>query len=75
MNNNRKVKVYRWELNDKGRRTGRKVEKCEAIFHSFGVDYEEFETGAGNFSTAIIEHNDGSVQNIGVEMIRFINEQ
>jgi hypothetical protein len=32
-----------------------------AIFHEFGVDYEEFEVGTGNFSVAIIEMLDGSV--------------
>ena len=43
----------------------------EAIFHQFGVDYEEFETGPGNYSTAIIELPDGTVKNIPVENIAF----
>jgi len=45
--------------------------KGEAIFHQFGVDYEEFETGPGNYSTAIIELPDGTVKNIPVENIEF----
>ena len=35
----------KWKLEEKG----------EALFHQFGVDYEEFETGPGNFTTAIVE--------------------
>ncbi len=45
--------------------------KGEAIFHQFGVDYEEFESGPGNFSTAIIELPDGTVKNVPVENIEF----
>jgi hypothetical protein len=44
----------------------------EAIFHQFGCDYEEFESGPGNFSTAIIELPDGTVKNIPIEWIKFI---
>ena len=47
----------------------------KALFHQFGTDYEEFETGPGNFSTAIIELPDGSVKNIEVSLIKFINPQ
>lgn len=43
-----------------------------ATFHAFGLDYEEFEAGAGNFSTAIVEWEDGSVENIPVNHVRFI---
>jgi hypothetical protein len=48
-----------------------RTSKGDAIFHEFGVDYEEFETGPGNFSTAIIELPDGSVKNIPVDQIKF----
>lgn len=49
------------------------VEKGEAIFHSFGVDYQEFESGAGNYSTAIVEFPDGTIGNVQVENVRFID--
>jgi len=50
-----------------------KLEECgEAVFHAFGVDYEEFETNAGNFSTAIIEWLDGSVESVPVGHVRFV---
>ena len=48
-------------------------EQGEALFHAWGVNYEEFETGAGNFSTAIIELEDGTVKNIPAEHIRFVS--
>lgn len=40
-------------------------------FHTWGVDYEEFEAGPGNFSTAIVEMPDGTVRNWRADMIRF----
>ena len=33
----------------------------EGYFHEWGSDYEEFETGPGNFSVAIVEDEDGNV--------------
>jgi hypothetical protein len=33
----------------------------EGIFHVWGVNYEEFESGTGNYSVAIVEMQDGSV--------------
>ncbi len=51
-----------WQLEEQG----------EATFHQWGCNYEEFETGAGNFSTAIIELDDGVIKNIPAEHIRFI---
>ena len=51
-----------------------KVEVGEAVFHQFGVEYEEFEGGPGMYSTAIIELPDGSVLNIPAALIRFVKE-
>lgn len=47
-------------------------EKGEAYLLEFGVDYEELENGVGNYSTAIINLDDGTVKNIPVENIKFI---
>ena len=65
----RKVIVFSRQLIDKQWQT---VEVNRGIFHTFGVDYEEFESGAGNYSTAIVEFPDGSIGNIRVELIKFI---
>jgi hypothetical protein len=43
-----------------------------AKFHAWGCGYEEFESGPGNYSTAIIERTDGSVENVPADMIKFI---
>lgn len=50
------------------------VDIGEATFHCFGCNYEEFENGIGNFSTAIVEWPDGRVENVPVEHIKFIKE-
>jgi hypothetical protein len=65
----RKVKynLYDFRIGTKPIVTG------EAIFHQFGTDFEEFENGAVNYSTAIIELPDGTIRNIPVQHIQFIN--
>lgn len=69
---NRKVVVYEYQKT-KGASHFEKVCIGHGIFHQFGVDYEGFETGPGNYSTAIIEMPDGTVKNVPVEMIVFNN--
>ena len=66
----RKVKVYKWGKTEDNT-FGEKVPGYIAIFHAWG--YKELENGTGNFSTAIIEKVDGSVDNIPVELIVFID--
>ncbi len=68
----RKVVVYKWEK-VKGQSHYDKVADGNGIFHQFGVDYEEFESGPGNYSTAIVEMPDGSIRNLAVEMVVFNN--
>lgn len=50
------------------------VEKGEAVFHTFGVNCQEFSNGVGTFTTAIIELPDGTLKNLPVEQVRFIAE-
>lgn len=68
----RKVVVYEYQK-VKGAHHFEKVCVGNGTFHQFGVDYEEFEAGAGNYSTAIIEMSDGSVKNVPVELVVFNN--
>ncbi len=44
----------------------------EAVFHQFGVDYEELDGGPGNYTTAIIEWPDGKVESVPVEHVKFV---
>ena len=72
----RSVDVYKWVSNKDGNGGPkfyghRKVFECRGKFHKFGIDYEEFDNGAVNFSTAIVELNNGEVRNIPVELIKF----
>lgn len=53
-----------WDLQEQG----------EANFHQFGVGYEEFESGPGNYTTAILELDDGTIKNVPVEHVKFIVE-
>ena len=60
---NRKVKVFKgWDKKD----------FTIALFHEWGVDYDEFTNYAGNYSTAIVEMEDGKVRNVRVGLIEFI---
>jgi len=68
----RKVKVFVWKFNNDIKKN-EKVEKRTGIFHEFGCNYEEFETGAGNYSTAIIEYKNGEIENVPVDLIQFID--
>ena len=49
------------------------VDKGVAVFHQFGVDYEEFENGPGNYSTALVEWPDGTVESVRADRIRFMD--
>lgn len=43
-------------------------------FHQFGYNYEEFENGAGNYSTAIVELPTGEIVMPVVDDIQFLDE-
>jgi hypothetical protein len=43
---------------------------CTGRFVQFGVSYEEFETGPGNFTTVIALLPDGSLANWSVESVK-----
>lgn len=64
----RKVKVFKYNALNRGDR----LDDGEAMFHQWGVDFEEYETGAGNFTTAIIERKDGSIECPPADMIEFL---
>lgn len=42
-------------------------------FHAYGVATEEYEQGVGPYTTAIVEMEDGTVRNVPVEDIEFID--
>lgn len=68
----RKVIVQKWDLKE-GQRRADKVDVCEAVFHAWGTDYDEFEAGPGNYCAAIVEHADGQVETVPAGLIKFIS--
>lgn len=69
---NRKVVVYEHQR-EKGMTHFKKVCVGHGVFHQWGCNYEEFDNGAVNYSTAIVEMPDGSVKNVPVDLIVFNN--
>ena len=72
MDEKRKVVVYEYQRPG-GQNHYDKVCVGNGIFHQFGINYEEFETGVGEFTTAIVEMPDGTVKNVPIELIVFNN--
>lgn len=62
----RKVQVYRYEKSNR-------IKDGVGFFHQFGIDYEELRDGIGLFTTAIIERLDGTVKNVAIENIKFLD--
>ncbi len=69
----RKVKIVEAQWNVKNREFDY-IETGECgYFHQFGVDFEEFESGPGNYTTAVVEMADGTIQNYPVTLIKFVD--
>lgn len=77
----RKVNIFEWRSVDEmgkpfrranGSPCNGKVKFGTGLFHQWGCNYEEFETGPGNYSTAIVEMEDGKIKNIPCDLIQFI---
>lgn len=52
-----------------------KVEDREGIFAQYGIDFEETRDGGiCHYTSAIVEMPDGSVRNMPLHMIRFLEE-
>jgi len=68
----RKIKYFTKKWNrDSGKYD--KKEVGEGVFHAFGVNYQEFEEGPANYSTAIIELPNGEIKNVDVDLVQFID--
>ena len=53
----------------------RQVKHESATFHQFGVDYEEFDNGFSQFTTAIVELADGSIITPPASLIQFLPDE
>lgn len=70
----RKVKVSQ-SVQVAGTTKWETVERGTAKFHQFGADYEEFEAGPGNYTTAVIEWPDGKVEMVRADMVQFLETE
>jgi len=70
----KKVKVFKRKAGNKENNyVSTKVEDYEGMFHQWGSDFKEFESGAGNYSTGIIQREDGTIENVEATLIQFID--
>ena len=44
----------------------------EGVFHQWASSYEEFEQGAGNFTVALVELQNGTIEEVLPKNIKFI---
>lgn len=42
-------------------------------FHSWGLQYEELEYGVGNYTCAVVEKDDGTVETPAAFLVRFLD--
>lgn len=69
-----KVKVFKWgKKQEDGRSYLAKVDNGEGTFCAWGSDFEERGNGIGTYSTAIIKRADGTIENVPVEMVQFLD--
>jgi hypothetical protein len=45
----------------------------QAQFHGFGFEYVELENGTGNYTVAIVEWPDGTVETVALGRIKFVS--
>lgn len=46
----------------------------KGIFHCWGVSYEEFESGPGNYTVAIVELPDGTIKEVLPSNLKFVDK-
>jgi len=69
----KKVIVQKWDNRlESDKRVYFKSDLGMALFHAWGIGYQEFESGPGNYSVAIVEHADGQIETVPADLIRFI---
>jgi len=69
----RTVQVLEYKKDEKGKvfSVNDKIVVWEGLFHQWAADYEDFESGPGNHTSAIVEKEDGSIHLIYPTFIKF----
>ena len=68
----RPVMTMRATHDNRGARTGIE-DAAEGKFHAWGSSFEEFENGPANYTVALVEMPDGTVQSLMPWLIRFLD--
>lgn len=67
-----KISEFSWRTQE-GTGCWEKEFTNEGVFHQWANAYEEFETGAGNYTVALIELENGEIESVLPMNIKFIN--
>lgn len=67
------VSVYDWHKSAMNNPHGTYMKRFigEGIFIQYGANFEEFDTSIGQYTSAIVEMPDGTMQNVSVDLITF----
>lgn len=68
----RKVECFVDKYEYEGNVRKQVTDRYTGVFHQWGVEYEEFENGPGNYSVAIVEMPDGKVRTFPPYKIKFL---
>lgn len=71
-NKPRPVTVYDRGDWNAGKQNWDKKNPRPAVFHQFGIDYDEYDGGPGNYTCAVIENPDGTIELVPVDLVVFI---
>ena len=69
-----KIKLYEHPITVDGyiNKKGEKTFIGVGLFHEWGSNFEEFETGAGNYSVGIVELENGEIKLVDPVLIQFV---
>lgn len=71
----RKVECTRITYERDGNNRKTIVTKVQGLFHQWGNEYEELDTGPGNYSVGLVELQDGKMETFIPERIRFTSSE
>ena len=68
----RKAQIYETAYSKEERKKIKILKPEIFFFHKWGCEYEEFEGGAGNYTVAILEKENGDITTYFAHQIKFI---
>jgi hypothetical protein len=63
----RRVRVFKSD-------NGKKIPDGEGVFHRWGDEFVEYESGPANFTIAVIERDNGMVETPQASLIQFMDK-